>query len=233
VLNFQQGAGGYTGTQDTMVRSNETGSGAGQSGNGDSRGRNFGSLDFLSIDRDDGSPGSKPNQGLIRFDSVFGSSAGQVRSGDSIESAMLSLTVFDVGSGFTVHDMLVDWSQGTATWNSLVGGVNANGSDAAAAALASFGANNSSANVTAGTLTIDVTASLRAVQAGALPGFGWALLPYAAGTNGVDLRSAEFSVLADRPLLSVTVTPVPEPGTLLMGSLGALTLLGVMARRRR
>ncbi|MCE2917084.1 MAG: hypothetical protein LW768_16280, partial [Rubrivivax sp.] len=41
-LSFQQGVAGYAGTQDTMIRSNETSSGAGQSGNGDSRGRNFG-----------------------------------------------------------------------------------------------------------------------------------------------------------------------------------------------
>lgn len=231
-LSFQQGLNGYAGTQDTIVRSNETATGTGQSSSGDSRGLNFGSLDLLSIDGDDGSPGNKPNQGLIRFDQLFGNAAGQIRAGDTIVSATLTLAVFDVGSGFTVHDLLTDWTQGSATWNSLGNGIQADGSEAAAGALASFGANNSSANVGTGTLVIDLTASLQAVQAGTLPGHGWALLPFASGTNGIDLRSSEYAVLADRPLLTVEVSPVPEAGTWALMLAGLGLTLGVARRRR-
>src|SRR3989344_4899287 len=145
-LTFQQGLNGYTGTQDTIVRSNETASGTGQSGNGDSRNSNFGSLVSLSIDGDDGSPGSKPNQGLIRFDNLFGTGAGQIGAGDTILSATLTLQVFDVGSGLTVHNLLTNWNASTATWNSLGNGLQVDGVELGTQVLASFGANNSSAN---------------------------------------------------------------------------------------
>ena len=230
-LTFQQGVNGYTGTQDAIVRSNETATGSGQSSSGDSRGRNFGALDFMSIDGDDGSPGSKPNQGLIRFDNVFGSGAGQIKASDTIVSATLSLEVFDVGSGMTVHDLLVDWSQGTVTWNSLVNGIQLNNVEASSTALASFGANNSSGNVAVGTLNIDVTSSLQGMQAGTLPGFGWALMPFASGTNGIDIHASEYAIAHVRPLLTVQVAAVPEPealGLLLAG----LGVVGMVARRR-
>lgn len=222
-LSFQQGVAGYTGASDTMIRSNETAAGAGHSSNGDSRGRNFGSLDFLSIDGDDGSPGSKPNQGLIRFDGLFGTATGQIHAGDTIVSATLRLVAFDPGSGLRVHDMLTTWSQGSATWNSLGNGVQL-GTEAGSAALASIGADNSAANVAAGVLNFDVTATLQAMQAGTLPGHGWLLNPFTSGTNGIDVRSSEFATVADRPLLIVQVSPVPEPTSLALLALGAAAL---------
>jgi hypothetical protein len=230
-LTFQQGVNGYTGTQDTIVRSNETASGTGQTGNGDSRGLNFGSLTSLSIDGDDGSPGSKPNQGLIRFDNLFGTGAGQIGAGDTIVSATLTLQVFDVGSGMTVHNLLTNWNASTATWNSLGNGLQVDGVEVGTQVLASFGANNSSANVATGALNIDVTSSLQGVQAGTLPGFGWALLPFAAGTNGIDVHSSEALDLALRPVLTVQVQAVPEAQSLAL-VLAGLGALGLMSRRR-
>ena len=167
-LSFQQGVAGYTGAQDTMVRS------------ADATG-NYGAFDFISVDGDDGSPGLQPNHGLLRFDAVFGAGAGQVQPGDTIVSATITLNVTNPGSGMSVYDLLIDWAQGTATWAGLGAGVQADGVEAAATPLAVFGANTSAENVPTGTLVIDVTASLQAVQAGSLPGFGWALLPF---TNG-------------------------------------------------
>lgn len=221
-LVFQDGLAGYTGTRDTVVRSNETAS------PGDSRDVNYGAEPSMSIDGDDGSPGAKPNHGLIRFDGVFG--PGGIQAGDTIVSATLSVYAFDPGSGMSVHDLLIDWNENLVTWNSLVAGIHADGSEAAATPRASIGANNSTANVGIGWLNFDVTASLQAVQAGTLPGFGWAFMPFVAGTNGIDLHTSEFAGdPALRPLLSVTV--VPEPATLMLMSLGAAGLIA--ARRRR
>lgn len=230
-LSFQQGVNGYAGTQDTMIRSNVTASGSGQSNNGDSTGLNFGGLDYVSVDGDDGSPGNKPNQGLIRFDDLFGSAAGQIHAGDTILSATLKLQVHNPGSGLSAYDMLADWNQSTVTWNSMGNGIQADGSEAAASAFYSIGANNSSENVANGWLVIDVTAGLLAMQAGTLPGYGWVMIPFASGTNGIDFYSSEYADVAFRPLLEVQVAAVPEPETyaLLLAGLG---LLGAFARRR-
>jgi hypothetical protein len=230
-LTFQEGVNGYTGTQDTMVRSNETAMGSGQSANGDSRDLSFGSLDFVSVDGDDGSPGNKPNHGLIRFDNLFGAAAGQIKASDTILSATLTLVVFDPGSGMSVYDMLTSWSE-SSTWNSLVNGIQTDGVEAAATPIATFGANNSNANVKNGNLVIDVTSSLQKTQAGLLPGYGWALIPFTNGTNGVDFYSSEYAIANLRPLLTVEVMPVPEPQTYAL-ILAGLGLVGWIARRRR
>ena len=224
-LVFQQGLGGYAGTQDTMVRSNET------AAPGDSRDTNYGAEVFVSVDGDDGSPGSKPNHGLVRFDNLFGTLAGQIQPGDIITSATLRVFVSNPGSGMTVHDMLAPWAQGTVTWNSLVGGVQTDGVEAGATPVATFGANNSAENVPTGWLSINVTSSLVSAQSGALPGLGWAMIPFVAGTNGIDFHTSEYAVNAAlRPELSVSV--VPEPGTWAL-MLGGVMLLGAATRARR
>lgn len=225
MLVFQQGLNGYAGTQDTMVRSNET------AGDGDSRGTNFGLLDFISVDGDDGSPGAKPNQGLIRFDNLFGSAAGRIKAGDTIVSAVLNLYVDNPGSGFTMYDMLTDWSQGVITWNNIGSGIQANGVEAAATPVFTIGANTGSENVGTGWLSIDLTASLQAAQAGSVPGYGWAMIPFAAGSNGIDFYTSEYFAQNFRPQLSVEVLAVPEPETYAM-LLAGLGMIGFAARRR-
>lgn len=215
-LTFQQGLNGYAGALDTMLRSADAASA-------------YGADDYISVDGDDGSPGLKPNHGLLRFDGLFGNTAGQIRASDTIVSATLTLQVVNPGSGLSLHDMLGAWTE-NSTWNSLGNGIQADGVEASSLALVQIGANDGAENVPTGALVLDVTASLQAAQAGAVS-YGWAMLPYANGTNGIDFLTREYGLVADRPLLSVQVSAVPEPASwaLLLSGFG---LIGMRLSRR-
>jgi len=215
-LTFQHGVNGYTGTADTTLMSSDaTGI--------------HGSDEEVSIDASDG---GTPNHVLLRFDDLFGNGAGQIKAGDSIVSAKLTVQITSAGSGINFHNMLVSWNESTATWDSFGNGVQADGSEAAATPFLSIGANDGSGNISSGVLELDLTSSLHAMQSGAVPGYGWALLPFMPdGTNGTDFFTKEAFMAADRPLLTVEVAPVPEPETYAM-MLAGLGLLGFVARRR-
>jgi len=214
-LTFQHGVNGYTGTADTTLMS------------GDATGIH-GSDEEVSIDAADG---GTPNHVLLRFDDLFGNGAGQIKAGDSIVSAKLTVQITSPGSGINFHNMLVAWNE-SATWDSMVDGIQADDSEAVASPFLSIGANDSSGNISDGMLVLNLTASLQAMQSGAVPGYGWALLPFMPdGTNGTDFFTKEAFMAADRPLLTVEVAPVPEPETYAM-MLAGLGLLGFVARRR-
>jgi hypothetical protein len=216
-LLFQQGLNGYTGAADTYVSGAEPDFA-------------LGGEPELSIDASDG---GLPSQGLIRFDGLFGTGPGQIAPGDTITQATLTVQITSAGSGIRFHEMLQPWNEAGVTWNSLGGGIVANGVMAAANPLFSVGANDGSSNIPSGTFVFDFTLALQRVQSGAAPGLGWALLPFMPdGTNGVDFYTREWSEIAERPLLSVQVTPIPEPGTWAMLAAGLLAV-GALQRRRR
>lgn len=211
---FQQGLNGYTGQFDTNLRGEEPDT-------------IHGAFEEISID---GSDGGFPSQGLIRFDSVFGSGTGQIGADQIVTGATLTLNITSAGSGFQFHEMLQSWNDATITWNTAGEGIQANGIEAAATPLISLGANDSNSNISSGELVIDFTAAMQRAQAGNAP-YGWAMLPWLpSGTNGVDFYSAEW-VGTERPLLTVMTTPVPEPATALL-ALGGLALLAARVRRR-
>lgn len=215
VQTFQQGVAGYSGQVDTNLRGEEPATPGGN-------------LLEISIDASDG---GFPSQGLLRFDGVFGSGAGQIGNDRVIVSATLTLQIGSAGSGIRFHEMLQAWDAATLTYGGAGDGIQADGIEAATAALFTVGANDAGANIEEGPLVLDMTLAMQRAQSGLAP-FGWALLPFfPEGTNGVDFYSAEWITTADRPLLTITTAPVPEPAVLAMFALG-LAGLGLQARRR-
>lgn len=174
---FRQGTNGYTGTLDKEVRS---------SGGDASNGNN----PSISVDGDDGSPGLQPNHGLVRFESLVGNDPGQLPPGSEIEEALLVFTVIDPGSGLRAYRMTTTWDEST-TWAALGSNGVTPGVECEAAPFFTIGADNSSANVPAGTLTLDVTDLVRAWVDGSQPNHGVALIPFTNGTNGIDIATSE------------------------------------------
>ena len=117
--------------------------------------------------------------------------------------------------------MLVSWNE-TDSWNSVGGGIQADGSEALALPVATLpdvlGGSPGSVR-----FLIDVTETVQTWAAGA-PNHGWVFKGSPNGTNGFQFSSSEEEIAAARPMLII----VPEPATLM-----CLTALGAWCLRRR
>jgi trimeric autotransporter adhesin len=186
-LRFQEGTAGYTGTQDTYVQ-DSTPSTA------------YGAAD--RVVSDDGAP---LRTGLIRFDNLSGSGAGQVPSGATVSSATLSVYVLDRDAAdlIELRRMLSGWSE-ASTHAALVGGVQTDGSEASATIERTFSAGQ------LGWIDIDVSAAtVQAWLDGTASNHGWALV-----SNGADTWSFASSEHADaslRPTLTIEFTAPQAP----------------------
>src|SRR5688572_19428773 len=196
-LIFVDGSGGYAGTRDTHVRL-------------DTPDGSFGGDAAVVVDLDDNSSlqGNQPSQGLLRFDNLFGGSVGQVPQGAAITAATLTLrTGTDTSDESTtpssLHRMLADWNE-ASTWNSMNGGVTADGAEAAATADGTV-----TPSLLGGAVTFDVRATVQSWANNPAVSFGWALL--AGGTNGWRLESSEAADPAVRPQLSITYDSAQAP----------------------
>ena len=69
------------------------------------------------------------SQILMRFGNIVGNDPSQIRPGSRIRKASLVVTAFDPGSTVNLHRMFVPWPR-SATWNTLVAGVSADGQEA-------------------------------------------------------------------------------------------------------
>lgn len=191
VATFQDGVAAYAGTQDTVLFST----------NPDV---NFGSETGVSVDQQDQ---NGVRQGLLRFDSIIGNTETQIPIGSTINSATLTVSIFNDSNSsmqMSMYRMLTDWNQTTATWNSFgaVGGVQASEGEAEGLPPDAI-----LFDPTQGTKTFDVTTSLKHWAAGE-SNYGW--LFESAATNGWDYNTSEAAA-ANRPQLSVNFTP-PAPG---------------------
>jgi hypothetical protein len=107
---FQNGVDGYFGTSDATL-------------DGELIFDKFGQDPIIRVDQVKGEGEQaagvvRPQQGLIRFDDLFGAAVNQVPVGSTIFDAFLTVNVTNVASGADIRffRMLQDWEQVNATW---------------------------------------------------------------------------------------------------------------------
>ncbi len=180
-LVFQQGAGGYAGAVDTFLK-------------GSAADTPQGSAAVIEWDGDDG---GGVNYGLLRFEGLFGSGPGQIPPGATIQSAILTCDIINIGHAGNVNEVLVPWTAST-TYNNFGGDAGVQPDE--------YGALVGTANGgVLGGMDLNVTASLVGWQANPTGNRGWIFRP--TGTDGVQIRSSESTDAARRPKLTVTFSP--------------------------
>jgi hypothetical protein len=183
-LSFQEGVNGYTGTIDLEIWA--------VSPNTCLNGNPNASSD---ADNDGGE-----SQVLVRFENIIGHKPGQIPPRSAVHSAIFTVSAFDEGNTVHLHRMLVPW-KATATWNSLVGGVTADGLEASEQKDGfTFGKISASSSF----IDFDVTDTVQAWVNGK-PNYGWVFIN--TGGNGWDFYTSEFEDVKQRPKLVVEFTP--------------------------
>jgi hypothetical protein len=183
-VSFQQGVNGYSGTVDTeiwalaptiILESNPNAS--------------------SDADNDGGE-----SQVLIRFEGIVGTAPRQIPPRSTVHSAKLVVSAFDQGNTVNLHRMLVPFDR-SATWNSLVSGVSADGLEASrhkdSFTFGTIAANSSE-------IVFEVTDTVQAWVNGDA-NHGWVFLN--TGGNGWDFYTSEFDNISQRPKLIVELTP--------------------------
>ena len=197
-IQYQQGAGGYSGAHDTYMQTSDPGRGRGSEAEWEW----------------DGEDGGGRNYGFLRFDDIIGSAPSQIPPGADIVGAVLTLVVTNEGNAAetaTVHELLVpfDDTRGLSGFGNGAGpraGTDYNESVVASIPGPSLGQ----------TLEVNVTESIRSLAAGSA-NHGWVFIPDPGGTNGIGIASSEAG--GDRPLLTVTIRD-ENPSTQVLSVLG-------------
>ncbi len=199
VASFRQGEGAYTGAVDTQIRlvGPDT---------------DYSTAATLAADAAvNAAPLPNPQQVLIRFDNLVGSSAGQVPPGATIHAAVLELTSItsdSQGDGGQFHALLKPWNA-TDTWNIWVDGIAADGVEAAATATTTIGPSDTTQPPVQSTInTVELTSDVQAWASGQQNN-GWVILPWTGGTDGWGITSSDAPVVEARPQLRVYFVPGP------------------------
>ncbi|MBM6595652.1 hypothetical protein [Microvirga pudoricolor] len=181
-VSFQQGVGGYSGAQDTNIKST-------------SPTRSYATTATIGVDTD--------VQSLLMFSGLIGSGTGQIPVGAKITSAVLTLQTTNKGDGATFHRMLQSWDA-AATWNTFGNnGIQTDGVEARAAADANTG------KTLVGATNVDVTTSVQAWADGEA-NHGWMLKSL--GSDGWDFNASEASIKPQLVVTyTVKVDPPPPP----------------------
>jgi hypothetical protein len=195
VLVFRQGLYDYSGTQDSVVQESRplVVAGAGTQ---------------LEWDADSPSGTGQHIVALVRFDDIFGASAGQVPGTATIASATLTLQVLDgtTDEPSKIAPSLVAWDE-SVSWVSF-GDDPGVQTDEHGDAIAGVPAVDCVSACPAA-LDIDVTASLRAWQAAPADNRGWVILP--GSIHSTEVASSEHLVAELRPQLTIVLGLPPGP----------------------
>jgi hypothetical protein len=183
---FQEGVNGYAGTQDAHIQENAPTT-------------NYGGAVTVKWDTDEPSSSAKYSYGLLRFDSVFGSGAGQVPAGVTINSATLTLyitnIIADAEAAASVNEVAVDWTESAVTWSNFGGTAGVQAEDYGTfLATVPRGPINTAVH-------IDVKASIQAWVNNPAGNRGWIVRP--ASTDGQECASSEATTQAQHPLLTI------------------------------
>ncbi len=136
------------------------------------------------------------SQVLMRFDDIIGLEPDQIPPGSTILSARLVVSAFDQGNTVNLHRLLVPFDE-SATWDSLVSAISADGLEAARHKDGfTFGTISAS---TSGAI-FDVSDTVQAWVNGNT-NHGWVFLN--TGGNGWDFYTSEFDKIEQRPKLIV------------------------------
>ena len=197
MASFRQGVDGYTSAFDTRLRQAEPDN-------------NTNAATVTSLYVDGGVTGSTdPEQILIRFDNLIGLGASQVPPGAHVHAAFLDLASVignAMGDGGQFFALLQPWSDTNSTWNIWTNGIQTDDLEAAATPTAQAGVPELAPNVQGAFLSFDLTPDVQSWANGTRPNYGWAILPWAGGTDGWGFGSSESSGERNRPRLRVYYT---------------------------
>ncbi|MBM4012615.1 MAG: DNRLRE domain-containing protein, partial [Planctomycetes bacterium] len=164
----------------------------------------------VDLQKGDGEPSfegldSRPQQALVRFGDLFGAGPGQIPVGAEIFGGFLTLNVLsesDSTATISLHRMLIDWTENTATWQDPQG---------AAGDLATGGLRPDGV---AGRVQVPLNVeTLQAWANGGVVNYGWLIV--SDSPDSFRFESSESSLMgAFRPQLTVLYTQPSGAGTL-------------------
>ena len=187
IVTIQQGVIGYVGTIDTEIWALATTTILAANPNASSDANNDGG----------------ESQVLLRFDNIVGDSPARIPPRARIHSAKLLVSAFDQGNIVNLHRMLVPFDA-SATWNSLVSGVSADGFEASRHKDSfTFGKNSTNSSE----IVFDVTDTLQAWVNGE-SNHGWVFIN--TGGDGWDFYTSESEIASQHPKLVIELT---DPAT--------------------
>ncbi|MGY4884300.1 MAG: DUF2341 domain-containing protein [Nanobdellota archaeon] len=183
VFSYQEGdSNSYSGTRDTYITS-----GAATT--------NYGTSNGIIVD---GSPTS--DRGLIKFDNIIGRSFYQIPENSTIINANLTFYISDTGDQVSVYQILENWTENEATYNNRLTGTAWGSTGCASSPSRSTALEDSFTASSIGAYTINITNSTKSWVSGSQ---NYGLVFNMPTSNGINIRSSEYSTQSERPLLTV------------------------------